>query len=50
MSSFETLVDNVTHFGGAILSQGVTSVAPFGKQLFIPKKIKNEELKKINDE
>lgn len=47
MSSFETLVDNVKHFGGAILSQGVTSVAPFGKQLFIPKIIKNDELKKL---
>ncbi len=47
LSSFEVLVDNIQTFGGAILSQGISSVAPFGKQLFIPKKVYNDNLLKV---
>lgn len=43
--SFETLANNMKNFGGSVLSQGLASVAPFGKQLFIAKDIRNEHLK-----
>jgi thioester reductase-like protein len=42
--SFDTLVTNMKSFGGSVLSQGLSSVAPFGKQLFIKKDIQNEVL------
>lgn len=42
--SFETLATNMKNFGGSVLSQGISSVAPFGKQLFIKKNIKNDSL------
>jgi len=45
--SFETLANNMKSFGGSVLSQGLASVAPFGKQLFIEKDIRNEHLKSI---
>lgn len=44
--SFATLVDGVKAFGGQVLSQAVTSIAPFGRQLFIRKSLRNENLKK----
>lgn len=42
--SFDILVDGVSAFGGGIVNQAVSSVAPFGKQLFIKKDIRNSNL------
>ena len=42
--TFDLLVDGVTAFGGGIINQAVSSVAPFGKQLFIKKDIRNSRL------
>jgi thioester reductase-like protein len=42
--SFETLASNMKSFGGSVLSQGLSSIAPFGKQLFIEKDIRNDRL------
>lgn len=42
--SFDLLVDGISAFGGGIVNQAVSSVAPFGKQLFVRKKIQNHNL------
>ncbi len=42
--SFDLLVDGISAFGGGIVNQAVSSVAPFGKQLFIHKQIWNHNL------
>jgi len=42
--SFDILVDGINAFGGGIVNQAVSSVAPFGKQLFIKKDIRNSKL------
>jgi thioester reductase-like protein len=42
--SFDLLVDGISAFGGGIVNQAVSSVAPFGKQLFIHKQIQNHNL------
>ena len=42
--SFDILVDGISSFGGGIVNQAVSSVAPFGKQLFIKKDIRNSRL------
>jgi len=42
--SFDILVEGISAFGGGIVNQAVSSVAPFGKQLFIKKDILNTEL------
>ena len=42
--SFDILVDGISAFGGGIVNQAVSSVAPFGKQLFIKKDIRNSRL------
>ncbi|HJQ69205.1 MAG TPA: SDR family oxidoreductase [Blastocatellia bacterium] len=42
--SFDILVDGISAFGGGIVNQAVSSVAPFGKQLFIKKDILNSNL------
>lgn len=42
--SFDILVDGLSAFGGGIVNQAVSSVAPFGKQLFIKKDIRNSKL------
>jgi thioester reductase-like protein len=42
--SFDILVDGISAFGGGIVNQAVSSVAPFGKQLFIKKDIRNSKL------
>jgi nucleoside-diphosphate-sugar epimerase len=42
--SFNALVKGATAFGGNVLSQAVTSIAPFGVQLFIEKDVRNDEL------
>ena len=42
--SFDLLVDGISSFGGGIVNQAVSSVAPFGKQLFIKKDIRNSKL------
>jgi nucleoside-diphosphate-sugar epimerase len=39
--SFDLLVEGISAFGGGIVNQAVSSVAPFGKQLFIRKQIQN---------
>lgn len=43
-SSFDTLVANVKGFGGSVLNQGLASISPFGRQLFVNKKVRNEEM------
>jgi dTDP-4-dehydrorhamnose reductase len=42
--SFDLLVDGISSFGGVIVNQAVSSVAPFGKQLFVRKDIQNQNL------
>lgn len=42
--SFDLLVDGLGAFGGGIVNQAVSSVAPFGRQLFIRKQIQNHNL------
>jgi len=42
--SFDLLVDGISAFGGGIVNQAVSSVAPFGKQLFIKKQIQNHNV------
>lgn len=42
--SFDLLVDGISAFGGGIVNQAVSSVAPFGKQLFVRKQIQNHNL------
>lgn len=44
--SFDSLVHGVKAFGGQVLTQAVSSIAPFGRQLFIRKDLKNTNLKK----
>jgi hypothetical protein len=38
-ASFDLLADGLHAFGGGIVNQAVSSVAPFGKQLFVHKEI-----------
>lgn len=42
--SFDLLADGINAFGGSIVNQAISSVAPFGKQLFIRKEIDNRNL------
>jgi nucleoside-diphosphate-sugar epimerase len=42
--SFDLLAQGVNTFGAGILNQSVSSVAPFSKQLFIQKEVKNGNL------
>ena len=42
--SFDLLADGVNSFGGSIVNQALSSVAPFGRQLFIRKEIQNGNL------
>jgi thioester reductase-like protein len=42
--SFDLLVEGISAFGGGIVNQAVSSVAPFGKQLFIRKQIQNHNV------
>lgn len=42
--SFDILVEGVSAFGGGIVNQAVSSVAPFNRQLFIRKEICNRRL------
>ncbi len=44
LGSFELLADGVEKFSGAVVSQAVASVAPFARQLFIDKDLKNTNL------
>jgi thioester reductase-like protein len=43
--AFNALVESVQGFGGQVLAQAVTSIAPFGKQLYIQKNILNAHMK-----
>lgn len=45
--SFDSLVKGVTAFGGHVLSQAVSSIAPFGHQLFIAKSVDNTNLRSV---
>ncbi|MGZ3803052.1 MAG: SDR family oxidoreductase [Pseudobdellovibrionaceae bacterium] len=45
--SFDTLVTNIKGFGGSVLNQGLSSISPFGRQLFIKKEVSNESLQKL---
>jgi len=45
--SFDTLVTNMKGFGGSVLNQGLASISPFGRQLFIKKEVSNVELLKL---
>jgi len=45
--SFDTLVTNMKGFGGSVLNQGLASISPFGRQLFIKKEVHNEGLQSL---
>ena len=42
--AFDLLVQGVTSFGGGVVNQAVSSVAPFARQLFVDKTIENQHL------
>lgn len=43
--AFNALVQSVQGFGGQVLAQAVTSIAPFGRQLYITKNMINHNVK-----
>jgi hypothetical protein len=43
--AFNALVSSVQGFGGQVLAQAVTSIAPFGRQLYITKNMINTNVK-----
>src|SRR5262245_4640016 len=43
--SFNLLTEGVKSFGSGVVSQAVSSVAPFGRQLFVDKDVRNSNLK-----
>jgi hypothetical protein len=45
--SFDTLVTNMKGFGGSVLNQGLASISPFGRQLFVKKEVHNESLQSL---
>lgn len=45
--SFDTLVTNMKGFGGSVLNQGLASISPFGRQLFVKKEVSNEGLQSL---
>jgi thioester reductase-like protein len=44
--AFNSLVESVQGFGGQVLAQAVTSIAPFGKQLYLQKDMQNAHMRK----
>lgn len=48
--AFNALVSSVQGFGGQVLAQAVTSIAPFGRQLYITKNMKNDNVKAFDPE
>lgn len=46
--AFNSLVQSVQGFGGQVLAQAVTSIAPFGRQLYITKNMINSNVKKYD--
>ncbi len=42
--AFELLAEGVDSFGGAVVNQGLSSVRPFARQLFVSKSMSNERL------
>lgn len=46
--AFNALVESVQGFGGQVLAQAVTSIAPFGKQLYLKKSMINANMRKHN--
>ena len=45
--SFELLVAGIDGFGGDAVRQALASVAPFARQLFSPKQVRNERLRAL---
>ena len=45
--SFELLVSGIDGFGGDAVRQALASVAPFARQLFSPKQVRNERLRAL---
>ncbi|WP_413290192.1 SDR family oxidoreductase [Bdellovibrio sp. HCB337] len=45
--SFDTLVTNMKGFGGSVLNQGLASISPFGRQLFVKKEVDNSSLQAL---
>ncbi len=45
--SFELLVSGIDGFGGDAVRQALTSVAPFARQLFSSKQVRNDELRRV---
>lgn len=45
--SFDTLVTNMKGFGGSVLNQGLASISPFGRQLFVKKEVRNDGLQAL---
>lgn len=48
--SFDRLANSVQGFGGAVMKQSVASVAPFSKQLFSGKDVRNDGLRSYLDD
>lgn len=48
--AFNALVQSVQGFGGQVLAQAVTSIAPFGRQLYITKNMINTNVKTHDSE
>jgi nucleoside-diphosphate-sugar epimerase len=46
--AFNALVQSVQGFGGQVLAQAVTSIAPFGRQLYITKNMINTNVKEFD--
>jgi thioester reductase-like protein len=47
--SFEIMVNNIKGFGGTVLNQGLSSISPFGRQLYVEKEVSNTHLRGLLD-
>jgi nucleoside-diphosphate-sugar epimerase len=45
--SFELLVGGLRSFGGQVVNQALNSVAPFARQLFVTKDVRNDRLREV---
>jgi nucleoside-diphosphate-sugar epimerase len=43
--AFELLVEGIGGFGGSVVDQAIASVAPFARQLYVDKRVRNERLR-----
>lgn len=45
--SFDILVEGMRSFGGGVVNDSLASVTPFARQLFVPKDIRNDNLRAV---